>query len=247
MIRARDIEIKWHSIGDACKMFALVYGSVFLVLAFLDRISEFRLMAQNSPWIPRYIGDSLAFAISMVMIWRVSQGRLGEYGFTLARRDPKLKVSIAIGVILALIGTLLNYLPKVIAGNFEIRPAYPLTVANVMGMMSFQWIFAGIFEEPLARGLVQTHLMNKLKGSVSILKWDLHIGTVITAILFGVGHFVPHIFFGSSLLSLAPHLIIATLCGLSLGYIYQETRSLAGPILMHNVYNGLITTIGLFY
>lgn len=225
----------------------LAFGAAFLVLALLDNIPEYRLVAQNSPWIPKYIGDSIAFAIGMIIIWRVSQGRFGDYGFTLAGRDPKLKLSITIAVIVAFIGILLDYLPKVIAGNSEIGPAYALTVVNILGMMSFQWIFVGMFEEPITRGLVQTHLMNKLKGTVTVFKWDFHIGTVITAIIFGVGHFGPHMFFGMSLLSLIPHLIIATLYGLCSSYIYQETRSLAGPILMHNLYDGLVTTIGLFY
>ncbi|MCE7740777.1 MAG: CPBP family intramembrane metalloprotease [Candidatus Heimdallarchaeota archaeon] len=73
------------------------------------------------------------------------------------------------------------------------------------------------------------------------------MGTVITAIIFGVGHFGPHIFFDGSLLSLVPHLVIAVIVGLGIGYIYRETRSLVGPILMHNVYDGLITTISWFY
>lgn len=243
MIRTKNIQIKWHPIGDVLKMLFLAYGMAFLVLALLNRIPEFKLVAQNSPWIPKYIGDSLAFAISMVMIWRVSQGRFKEFGFVLKGRDLKLKSSIALGVILALIGVLLGYLPKMLAGNSETGPAYSLTVVNVLGMMSFQWIFVGIFEEPLNRGLIQTHLMNKLKGNVSIFQWDFHTGTVITAIIFGVGHFGPHIFFGKPLLSLAPHLIFATLFGLGAGYIYQETKSLAGPILMHNVVDGLLYSI----
>jgi membrane protease YdiL (CAAX protease family) len=247
MMRARDIEVKWHPIGKACMWIFLAYGAAFFLLALLNGIPGFKPVAQNSPWLPKYIGDSVAFAISMILIWRVSQGRFRKFGFVLKGRELKLGLSVVLGVVLALIGILLDYLPKVTAGNPETGPGYPLTVANVLGMMSFQWIFVGIFEEPLVRGLVQTHLVNKLKGSVTIFKWDFHIGTVITAILFGVGHFGPHIFFGGSWLSLVPHLVIATLTGLCLGYIYQETGSLAGPVLMHNVYDGLVTTLGWFY
>ena len=247
MFRAKDVEVKWHPIGKACKWIALAYGAAFLALALLNRIPEFKLIAENSPWLPKYIADSLAFTISMILIWRVSRGRFRDFGFVYKGRDLKVILSIALGVILALVGLLLDYLPKVIAGNSDTGPAYQLTVANVLGMMSFQWVFVGIFEEPLIRGLVQTHLVSKLKGSITIFKWDFHIGTVITTILFGVGHFVPHIFFGGSWLSLVPHLVMATLTGLCLGYIYQETGSLVGPVLMHNVYDGLVTTAGLLY
>jgi membrane protease YdiL (CAAX protease family) len=251
VIKARGVEIKGHFIFDAFKMFALAYGLAFLVLTLLNRNETFKLLAENSTWLPKYIGDSLAFLVTMIMIWRISQGNFREYGFTLKGRDLKLKASLALGVFLALLGILDTYLPDVIsAGSLVIEPAhpYPLTVVNILGMMSFQWIFVGIFEEPLARGLVQTYLMNKMKGTISIFKWDFHIGTVITAILFGVGHFGPHIFFGGSWLSLIPHLIFATLFGLAAGYIYQETKSLAGPILMHNIVDGLLYSFDyLFY
>jgi len=244
MTRTKGIEIEWHAVAETCKRLGLAFGAAFLVLALLNRIPEFKHAAQNLPWISKYIGDSVAFAIGMVIVWRASQGRFEEYGFTLARRDLKLKLSIALGAILGLTGALLDHLPEIIAGE-PIKPAYPypLTLANVLGTMSFQWIFVGIFEEAITRGLVQTPLMNKLKGSVNVFKWNFHIGSVITAVIFGVGHFGPHIFFGGSWLSLAPHLIFATLYGLCSSYTYQETRSLAGPILMHNVVDGLLYSI----
>lgn len=244
MIRTRDIQIEGHVIGNACMRLGLAFGAGFLVLALLNRIPDFNLLAQNSPWIPKYIADSLAFGIGMIMIWRISQGRFKEYGFTLAKRSLKLKLSAALGIILASVGILLDHLPELIAGT-KIKPVYPypFTVVNVLGMMSFQWIFVGIFEETITRGLVQTPLMNKLKGTVTIFKWDFHTGSVITGIIFGVGHFVPHIFFGGPWFSLAPHLIFATIYGLCSSYIYQETRSLAGPILMHNIVDGLLYSV----
>lgn len=243
------VEIKWRSIGKACLRLCIAFGAGFLVIALLDKIPKFSLLAQNSPWIPKYVGDSIAFAIGLIIIWRVSQGNFRGYGFTLTRRNLKIKVSIVIGVLLGLIGILLDHLPQVISGS-PLEPAYPysLSLVNILGMLSFQWIFVGIFEETLTRGLVQTPLMNELKGTVRIFRWDFHIGSVITAIIFGVGHFGPHIFFGGSWISLPLHLIFATLYGFGSSYIYQETKSLAGPILMHNMVDGLLYTVDfLFY
>ncbi len=250
MIKKKDIEIKWHAIGKSCMWMCLAFGTGFFVIAlFTKSIPGFERLVQSSTWMPKYIGDSVAFAVAMIIIWRVSQGRLGEYGFTLARRNLKIKFSIILGVLIGLMGVLLDHFSELIAG-VKIEPAhpYPLTGINVLGMMAFQWIFVGLFEEPITRGLVQTPLMNKLKGSVKIFKWDFHIGSVITAIIFGVGHFGPHMFFGGSWLTLAPHLLFATAYGLCSSYIYQETRSLVGPILMHNVVDGLLYSVDfLFY
>ncbi len=227
----------------------IAFGTAFLVLALLGKIPKFKLMDQKSPWISKYIGDSIAFAVGMIMIWRISQGRLGEYGFTLARPDLKLRLSIMLGTILGLMGVLSDHFPELIAGESKIAPAYPypLTKQNLLGMMSFQWIFVGIFEETITRGLVQIHLMNELTGSVYILNWYFHIGTVITAFIFGVGHIGPHIFFRRSWVSLLPHLIFDTLYGFCSGYIYQETKSLVGPILMHNIVDGLLYSIDLLF
>lgn len=248
MIRAKDIEIRWHAIGKSCLRLGIAFGASFLVLALLNRIPEFNLLAQSSPWIPKYIGDLIAFTAGMIIIWRISQGKFSVYGFTLSRRNPKLKVSITTGVVLGLIGILSDHLPQVLSGN-PLKPAYPYTLSpvNVLGMLSFQWIFVGVFEESITRGLVQTLLMNELKGIVSIYKWDFHIGSVITAIIFGVGHFGPHIFFGGSWISLPLHLVFATLCGFGSSYIYQETKCLAGPILMHNMVDGLLYTVDLLF
>jgi membrane protease YdiL (CAAX protease family) len=38
-------------------------------------------------------------------------------------------------------------------------------------------------------------------------------------------------------------MIYAAVFGIMAGYVYQETHSLAGPIVMHNLADGLETTI----
>ena len=142
-------------------------------------------MAQTSGWIPKYIGDPLAFVATLFMIWRPSQGGRRDDGFILAGQNRKLKLSIALGIVFALLWMLLGYSVQMVAGNVESQAAYPRTVINVMGMLTFQWIFVGIFEEPLARGLAQTPLMSELRGNVRILRRNLHIGTIIAGFCSG--------------------------------------------------------------
>ena len=245
MIRVEGIDIKWHTLGEVCKMCALAYGAAFLAPAILDRSLGFRHVAQASPWIPRYIGDLLAFVVTMVMIWRASQGSLGNYGFTLVGRN--LRLSVALGIVFALIWVLLDCSLKVVTGNLESQATYARTVTNVVGMLSFQWVFVGIFEEPLARGLAQTRLMSELRGTVELFRWSFHVGTIVASVLFGVGHVVPYVFFGQSWLFLGIEVFFATSFGLLAGYVYQETRCLAGPIVMHNIVDGLLHTVALAY
>jgi len=245
----KDIEIKWHEVGKSCLWMFLAFGAGFFILALLNGISGYKALVENSPWIPKYIGDSVAFAVGVFIIWRISRGRLKDYGFTLASKNLKIKLSLILGILLGLTGIITDHLPELISG-VQFKPAhpYPLTAVNILGMMTFQWIFVGIFEEAITRGLMQTYLMEKLNGVVTLYKWDFHIGSIITAIIFGVGHFGPHLFFGGSWLTLVPHLLFATAFGLCSSYIYQETKSLVGPILMHNVIDGLIYSVDyLFY
>lgn len=241
----KNIDSSWHAVADACKMYGLAYGAGFVSLGLLRAVPGFAEAAQTSPWIPRYVGDVLAFAVTMVMLRRASKGRLKDYGFILAGRDLKLRVSTFLGIMLGVIWMLLDSWLSAQAGGVDTQATYPRTPMNLAGMLSFQWVFVGILEEPLARGLVQTHLMKHLKGTVGVLKWNLHTGTVVAGLLFGVGHVVPHLFFGRPWLFLGPELALATLFGVLAGYIYQETRSLAGPVLMHNIVDGLLHTAAL--
>jgi len=68
MTRTSIIEIKWNVIGKSCMRLFIAFGAGFFVLALLNRIPEFKLLVKNSTWIPKYIGDSVAFAVGMVMI-----------------------------------------------------------------------------------------------------------------------------------------------------------------------------------
>ena len=248
-METNDIQINWHEIGKSCLRLCLAFGAGFLILALLNTIPGFSRLAETSMWLPKYIGDFVAFAVGMTIVWRISQGRFEEYGFTLSGRSLKIISSVILGILLGLLGLLWEHFSQLVSGG-PLSPAhpYPLTIVNILGMMTFQWIFVGLFEEPITRGLVQTHLMDKMKGSITIFKWNFHIGSIFTAILFGVGHFGPHIFFGGSWLTLFPHLLFATVYGLCSSYIYQETRSLIGPIIMHNITDGLLYSVDyLFY
>lgn len=92
------------------------------------------------------------------------------------------------------------------------------------------------------RGLIQTYLMNNLKGNVHMLGHDLHIGTVIGAIFWGGFHFINII-----IMPLGPvifFVILTTAIGLLMGYAYQKTGSLLTTIIVHNTLFGVPLVIG---
>lgn len=100
----------------------------------------------------------------------------------------------------------------------------------------------GVSEVTMFRGLMQTYLMNNLTGYVKLLGHDLHVGTVIGAIIWGLFHFVNIL-----LMPLTPvvlFVILTTIAGLFMGYAYQETSSLLTTIIVHNTIFGVPLTIG---
>lgn len=116
---------------------------------------------------------------------------------------------------------------------------------------TFGWIFlslllAPICEEFFFRGFVQTHLMEKLKGGKELLKFYLSHGLILTASIFGAAHLLDILLLNLSLANALINAIFALIFGILIGYIYQETRSILTPILMHSCLNGLPLMMPLF-
>lgn len=87
-------------------------------------------------------------------------------------------------------------------------------------------IMAPIFEEIIFRGIIQKGLINKgLKPRTAI---------IISAVVFGLVHMNPWQFVG------------AVLLGCVLGLVYDKTKSLLLPILLH-AFNNLCSSILIFY
>lgn len=191
-------------------------------------------------WLDNDIYHIPQFFIPFLIILWLSKGRISEYGFTLKSKDLKLKLSIALGTVFGLIEST-KYIPY-------IRGLMPLDVSvaplDIIGNISCYWLFLGLAEETWFRGLIQTYLMEELRGWIRIFGWDFHVGTIITAMLF-FGVTFSNLLIGMPLglvifMAIVGHLV----GGLIFGYIYQESRSLAGPVLTHNWGHALPNLIG---
>jgi hypothetical protein len=217
--------------------FAFAFGLIsILSMGFHKPIRE------TLRWIPSYWTNHIGlFLVGFVGIWVCSNHQPRNWGFSI--NHPKINLSILLGILLAVVGFLQSFLlSKVISiSSIPFKP----TPMNLFWMGLYIWIFVGIAEETLYRGMVQTYLMKHLNGQIRIIKWDFKLGTLIAAVLFGCSHLCA--------LSLQPYplvisnVISTTIGGLILGYLYQQTNSLIGPIIAHNLSNGLANLlIGLF-
>ncbi len=124
---------------------------------------------------------------------------------------------------------------------------FPLDAAHLTGNLGFKLILSGTCEEPLFRGFVMTVLYLSWAGTLRLGKIEMpHAGLWATA-LFMIAHI------GFSLNPLAVHHFSITqqaqamLLGLLYAYYFHKTRSLLAPVLVHNLFNFLLTGLGVIW
>jgi len=209
--------------------FAFAFGLVSIL-----SIGFHKPIRETLRGIPSYWANHVGlFLVGFACIWICSNHKPNNWGFSL--NHPKIRLSVLIGILLALVGFLQHFL----FSKFLSVPSvlFEPTPINLLWMGVYIWIFVGIAEETLYRGMVQTYLMNHLNGQIRIIKWDFKTGTLIAAVLFGCTHLSNLAFLPYQMV--VSNVILTTFTGLILGYLHQQTHSLAGPIMAHNLSNGL--------
>jgi membrane protease YdiL (CAAX protease family) len=238
----RRRELKPAPILKMLGVMAVVAWAIVLIDHAFERLPGGVALAERFPWIVGHAVHVPQFAIPFALIWTITRGRLGEYGFNLNQRPPVFTHRRMLGLG-ALSGLLMSvrYLPQVIQGT-PVGVPRPVTAASVVGNMAFQWVVVGLSEETMFRGLIQTTLMNHLSGRATLLGHDLHIGTILGALLWGAFHLINILVMplGSVLFVV----LLTTVAGLLMGYAYQETRSLLTTIIVHSTMFGVPLTVG---
>ncbi|WP_049985220.1 CPBP family intramembrane glutamic endopeptidase [Halobellus rufus] len=176
-------------------------------------------------------GFTVAIVLLVVVIWarHVDHRQLSEYGLEIG--DEWIRAA-GVGIIIAFVAWGLALVVHLSTGWAHISAllspsnaenALPLTLA--MLAFTIQFLFVGIWEELLFRGLI---LKNAAEGFQS--RWfserrSVLAGLVVSSVLFGV----VHVGQANSLLALG----FWVLMGLVLGSTYVVTDSLAIPIGLH--------------
>jgi membrane protease YdiL (CAAX protease family) len=223
-----------------------VTSMVALVIVIADAM--FRLLpkcetiVENSFWIRAYLAHAPQFVVPFALICYITRGRLGEYGFNLKQKPPVFTHGrmLGLGVLFGLLISL-RFVPQTARGA-PVDVPQPVTALSILGNMTFQWVVVGLSEETMFRGLIQTYLMNNLWGSIRLMGHDLHIGTVLGAMLWGAFHLINIL-----VMPLGPVLILVmltTVAGLFMGYAYQETGSLLTTVVVHNTLFGIPLSLG---
>jgi uncharacterized protein len=184
-------------------------------------------------WLDEHHISQMVFALILIGIF--SRGRFSDWGLNL--RNLKLSWRIFAWFVPACLALLflfdtLPYLTKHQAPDFD----FPVTRANVLGWLSFQWLLPGPSEEILFRGLVHTYLAQTWKGIWQFGKFSMPTAGILATLIFCLGHVNPlH----------APHVIWsqqfwAFALGIYYSAVYHRTGSLLAPILSHNFWDGTV-------
>lgn len=185
-------------------------------------------------WIRLYFHHFFQMALAIITILLL-RGGFRNYGFTFKSKDLYISPAIIVGVMFGIIMTLVDHLPAIISGNKIM--GYDLNTTNIIGWLSFEWVFAGLSEEIFIRGLMMTYLMKYFEGHVKFFKWDVHVAGVIIAVLFALMHLSS--FWTGNLIYAIGQQIYAFILGLCYAYFYEKSKSLLSPIIAHNLSNGI--------
>lgn len=221
---------------------AIVVIFIVLISTWFRLLPNYERLIRDSGWILADLVHIPQFLIPFLIIYYISKGELGEYGFNL-REVPHFthKRMLVIGILFGLAMSL-KYIPQII-GDTLLDIPQPVATVNIVGHMTFQWIIVGVSEETMFRGLIQTYLMKKLEGKVEIGGHEFHVGTVVAAIFWGGFHFI-NILVDMPINTVLFLVLLTTAVGLLMGYAYQKTGSLLTTIVVHNTIFGVPLSIG---
>jgi membrane protease YdiL (CAAX protease family) len=236
------MKLKFTPILKMLTVTVTVAISIYYINAMLLDLPNYETLMIESSWIFADLVHVPQFLIPFIIILYITKGRPSQYGFNLKEDPPEfthrrmLMIGLCSGLLMSI-----KYLIKIVNG-LPLDVPQPVTPTNFFGYMTFQWIIVGLSEETMFRGLIQTYLMENLKGEINLAGHGLHIGTVIAAILWGGFHIINAL--NMPLSAAVFTVVITTPIGLLMGYAYQRTGSLLTTILVHNTIFGVPLTIG---
>jgi CAAX protease family protein len=217
-------------------MVLIYYGIQGLTLVF--RISKLFFtpeQLQQHPWIWLDEHHVWQMMFALVAIGYFSRSRYSDWGLNFRNQELSWRIFawfVPVCLALLFVFDALPYLTKHQAPDFD----FPVTYANVVGWLSFQWLLPGPSEEILFRGLIHTYLAQTWMGIWQIGKFSMPTVGILATLVFCLGHVNPlH----------APHVIWseqfwAFALGIYYSAVYHRTGSLLTPILSHNFWDGIV-------
>lgn len=182
----------------------------------------------SNTWISEFISFAVSLLISILIITGLSKGKISTYGFRKAK-DVRLMriaiISLGIGIIATLAGTILR-----LEG-----PAFLEGYSFIQVVVSI-WVYASIYEEVVARGLLQSFLGPLTKYGFTITGWRISLPVLVSALFFALSH-MALLTMGADAYYVIYIVIFAFIVGLMAAYFREKSESLMPAIVIHMLAN----------
>ena len=224
----------------ALALIAQIFASVVLLgLLYLLGYSKDEISKQvTSLQLWQFVFVAIADSVIIFFVWRflkVKQQNFKDIGFVRPTKNDFVKAIVAY-VVYMIILVVATALVKVLVPSVDLEQSQQLGFEANKGLLNL--IFAGISlvilppltEELLYRGYLFTGLRKTLKFLPA---------AVVTSLIFAM----PHLQFNSGAPLLWAAAIDTFILSLILVYLRENTKSLAAPIIVHAIKNGLAFSI----
>jgi membrane protease YdiL (CAAX protease family) len=235
MIQVRDLRLRPGPI-----VMTVVLGVLCIAPQPFGRLLIMRVLPMDvleaDPWVSAFAGHLAIWAITLVCIAVMKRFHPGSYGLQRPIGRSLVGTALLWGVFFGLLMLVVDDWQKILHRLPLVEPA-ELRPTNVAGTLAFQFLFVGIVEETLFRGLLVTYLRHTVSGVVSWGRYQVHVGGVIVALLFALAHVTS--FFTRPLPVALGQQLYAVALGVVYAYLYERTGSLVAPIVTHSVSDGV--------
>jgi len=184
------------------------------------------------------ISHLIIAAIVLVVIF-VLPGGAGKWGLNLKNWQKSLVLGGIIGISIGILFAVFSSGANIIRWNYGKFLSQLRIKDNAVQFLS-QLLLVGLSEELFFRGILVTYLMKKYARKII----GIHQSVIIISALCGLLQFYK-LLFGASLGNIFPLAFGGFLYSVLLGWIYQKTGSLLGPVIAHNLGNSLMAIGGL--
>jgi len=192
---------------------------------------------------PLSVHHFVQMLIALAVIALLSKLFKADFGFQLGDSKKGLRYFLIFTAVIAVIALLYHILLYAFGQGMVYN--FPLTPKNVLGTLGFQLFLSGTAEEILYRALPVTVLVYVFGKSIQI-KWDITWEVVLASLLFTVAHIKWSLFPFSVEFNLS-QLFYAFAMGIVSGIVYQQSRSIFYPMLMHSISNVLMVGTGYLF
>jgi membrane protease YdiL (CAAX protease family) len=180
----------------------------------------------------------LAVAIMVLPGWHRS---LSEWGLNLKNYDKTKKIILKFSLGWIICTTIFTFVTQWLSGWPKLLEFY-LNIDNILKYLIFETIIVGISEEIVFRGLVYGTLSPYFSKKVKI-GFSISYAGIISALFFAIAH-VGFQLFPFTITAFAPmQVFVAFALGLFYAVLREETGSLLGPILAHNISDGWLSIL----